>query len=130
MFQPLSRDVHTDSAALRVLYRNIRLQTGALIAGLSDADTTAQSMPDASPAKWHLAHTTWFFETMVLAAHRSALPAIRCPLPFLFNSYYETLGARHARPKRGLLTRPSLDEIERYRAHVDVADGSTARDAG
>jgi ergothioneine biosynthesis protein EgtB len=121
MATPLSRDVQTDSAALRLLYRNIRSRTGALMAGLSDADSTAQSMPDASPAKWHLAHTTWFFETMVLAEHDPLYQAFDARYAFLFNSYYETIGARHARPKRGLLTRPSLDDIERYRAHVDVA---------
>ena len=120
MATPLSRDVNADSGAVAVLYRNIRSQTGSLVQGLSDADTTAQSMPDASPAKWHLAHTTWFFETMVLAAHHPHYPVFDPRYAFLFNSYYESLGARHARPKRGLLTRPSLDEIERYRAHVDA----------
>ncbi len=121
MATPLSRDVNADSAALRLRYRTVRSQTCALMAGLSDADSTAQSMPDASPAKWHLAHTTWFFETMVLAVHDPHYQAFDARYAFLFNSYYETIGARHARPKRGLLTRPSLDEIERYRAHVDVA---------
>jgi ergothioneine biosynthesis protein EgtB len=106
---------------LQRLYGGIRRQTRALVAGLSDADATAQSMPDASPAKWHLAHTTWFFEAMVLQAHD---PAYRTPDPqyaFLFNSYYETMGPRHARPKRGLLTRPTLAQIDLYRDHVDAA---------
>jgi ergothioneine biosynthesis protein EgtB len=120
MATPLTRELNVDSAAVGVLYRNIRAQTSSLIEGLSDADTTAQSMPDASPAKWHLAHTTWFFETMVLAAYDPHYQPFNPRYAFLFNSYYETLGARHARPKRGLLTRPTLDEIERYRAHVDA----------
>jgi ergothioneine biosynthesis protein EgtB len=121
MATPLPRDVIADRETLRLLYRSVRAQTCALVAGLSDADTTAQSMPDASPAKWHLAHTTWFFETMVLAAHEPRYQVFDPRYAFLFNSYYETLGERHARPKRGLLTRPTLDEIERYRAHVDQA---------
>ncbi|WP_447765367.1 ergothioneine biosynthesis protein EgtB [Sphingopyxis panaciterrae] len=92
-----------------------------LVATLSDADASAQSMPDASPTKWHLAHTTWFFETFVLRDH---LPGYRLHddrYPYLFNSYYEAEGPRHARPQRGLLTRPSLDEICIWRAHVDAA---------
>jgi len=121
MATPLPRDVIADSEALRLLYRSVRAQTCALVIGLSDADSTAQSMPDASPAKWHLAHTTWFFETMVLAAHEPRYRPFDPRYAYLFNSYYETLGERHARPKRGLLTRPTLDEIERYRAHVDEA---------
>ena len=121
MATPLPREVIADSEGLRLLYRSVRAQTCALVGGLSDADTTAQSMPDASPAKWHLAHTTWFFETMVLAAHEPRYQSFDPRYAYLFNSYYETLGARHARPKRGLLTRPTLDEIERYRAHVDRA---------
>jgi ergothioneine biosynthesis protein EgtB len=103
------------------LYRAVRQQTRALAAGLSDADSTAQSMPDASPAKWHLAHTTWFFEAMVLSDHDPEYKVFDPRYAYLFNSYYETIGVRHARPKRGLLTRPTLDEIFRYRDHVDQA---------
>jgi len=99
----------------------VRARSLALGAALSDADATVQSMPDASPAKWHLAHTTWFFETFVLRDH---VPGYRLHderWPFLFNSYYEAEGQRHARNRRGMVTRPTLDEVRAYRAHVDAA---------
>ncbi|WP_380873740.1 ergothioneine biosynthesis protein EgtB [Sphingomonas sp. DBB INV C78] len=93
----------------------------SLTAPLSDADATVQSMPDASPAKWHLAHTTWFFESFVLRDH---VPTYRLHderWAHLFNSYYEAEGPRHPRPQRGLLTRPTLNEILGWRAEVDYA---------
>ena len=93
-----------------------------LAAPLSDADATIQPFPDASPAKWHLAHTTWFFETFVLRDHVARLSGrSTSATPILFNSYYEAEGPRHARPRRGMLSRPSLDEVRGYRAHVDEA---------
>lgn len=102
-------------------YRSVRALTLALAEPLSDADATVQSMPDASPAKWHMAHTTWFFETFVLRDHVPGYALHDPRFPFLFNSYYEAEGKRHARHRRGMITRPTLDEVRAYRAHVDAA---------
>ena len=101
-----------------------RKMTLGLAAPLSDADATIQPFPDASPAKWHLAHTTWFFETFVLRDHVPGYRPFDERFHYLFNSYYEAEGARHARDRRGMLSRPSLDEILAWRAAVDeqIAD--------
>ncbi len=99
-------------------YRTVRAAMPALAEGLSAEDLAAQSMPDASPAKWHLAHTSWFFEAMILAAvpgYQSVDPRLQQ----IFNSYYESLGRRVERHERGLMTRPSLDEVLAYRAEID-----------
>ena len=101
-------------------YRAVRRQSEILVEPLEPEDFVVQSMPDASPAKWHLAHTTWFFETFILAA---AIAEYRPRFPqynFLFNSYYNTIGERITRDKRGLLSRPSIGEVQRYRQEIDT----------
>ncbi len=92
-----------------------------LAAPLSEADANLQPFADASPAKWHLAHTTWFFETFVLRDHATGYRPFDERFHYLFNSYYDAEGERHARPKRGMLSRPSLAEVRDWRAHVDEA---------
>ena len=109
------------SADLKDRFFAARALTAALAAPLSDADATVQSMDDASPAKWHLAHVTWFLETFVLRDHIPGYRTYDDSFAFLFNSYYEAEGARHARPMRGMLTRPSLKQILEYRGHVEAA---------
>jgi len=101
--------------------RRVRGESLALAEGLSDADATAQSMPDASPAKWHLAHTTWFFEALLLEPRLKGYRVFDDRYAYLFNSYYDSVGPRHARPRRGLLTRPPLEDVIAYRHHVDAA---------
>jgi ergothioneine biosynthesis protein EgtB len=100
-------------------FPSIRRATESLAAGLSAEDCALQSMPDASPVKWHFAHTTWFFETFVLERHDAAHPPFDPAFRYLFNSYYNGVGEQYPRPHRGLLSRPGLDDVLRYRAHVD-----------
>ena len=100
-------------------YNAIRAQSAALARPLSSEDACVQSMDDASPSKWHLAHTSWFFETFVLAANNSNYAPFDPNYRVLFNSYYNAVGEQYSRPHRGLLTRPSLAEIYAYRGHVD-----------
>lgn len=104
---------------LAARYRTLRECTLALVAPLSAEDCGAQSMPDASPAKWHLAHTTWFFETFVLERWQPGYPPYQSAFRSLFNSYYDAIGERYPRAQRGLLTRPSLAEIVAWRAATD-----------
>ena len=117
---PLAADAD-NALALASRFAATRRLSLDLVATLSDADASAQSMPDTSPAKWHLAHTSWFFETFILRDHVAGYRAFDDRYAYLFNSYYEAEGPRHARPQRGLLTRPSLDDIRIWRAHVDTA---------
>jgi len=106
---------------LAARYAAVRALSRAIAAPLSDADATIQPMPDASPAKWHLAHSSWFFEAFVLRDHVRGYRAYDERWAYLFNSYYEGEGERHPRPRRGMLSRPSLDELIAYREHVDDA---------
>ena len=114
---------HIEQADLAVRYPQVRGATEALAQGLSAEDCAAQSMADASPVKWHMAHTTWFFETFVLERHAARHEPFHPEFRYLFNSYYNALGEQFSRPQRGLLTRPGLEEIRRYRAHVDARMG-------
>lgn len=102
-------------------FREVRAYTEALVAPLSPEDCQVQSMPDVSPAKWHLAHTTWFFETFLLQPLLTDYRPFDPAFAVLFNSYYVGVGERHPRAHRGLLTRPRLNEVMDYRAHVDRA---------
>ncbi len=106
-------------ADLAARYRAVRAQTESLCAPLEREDYLLQSMPEASPVKWHLAHTSWFFETFLLTPHEPEYRPFDPRFAFLFNSYYEAAGPRWPRPRRGLLSRPTVDEVDRYRAHVD-----------
>ncbi len=108
-------------ASLLDRYRDVRGLTERLAAPLGPEDQTVQSMPDVSPTKWHRAHTTWFFETFVLQPHRPGYEVVDEAHAFLFNSYYEAVGPRHARPQRGLITRPTAAEVGEYRRAVDEA---------
>jgi ergothioneine biosynthesis protein EgtB len=110
-------------------YETVRQQTVALCAPLHTEDFVVQSMPDASPVKWHLAHTTWFFERFVLRASAPSHAPYDERYDYLFNSYYDAVGPRHARAARGLLTRPTVDEIFDYREHVDDRMGALLRSA-
>jgi ergothioneine biosynthesis protein EgtB len=101
-------------------YRTVRIATEQLAVPLSAEDCAIQSMPDASPVKWHLAHTSWFFETFVLAPHLPGYRLFHPSFRVLFNSYYNGIGDKHPRPRRGLLSRPSLEEVRAYRAHIDA----------
>ena len=111
------RETEVDLDRLRL----VRSTTLQLVDGLSDADATVQSMTDASPAKWHIGHTTWFFEAVVLNPYVAGYQTFDNSFHFIFNSYYEALSPRHLRHRRGMLTRPSLERVIAYRAHVDEA---------
>ncbi|SDG36674.1 MULTISPECIES: ergothioneine biosynthesis protein EgtB [unclassified Duganella] len=105
---------------LRNRYAAVRKHTLALAEPLSDEDCGAQSMPDASPIKWHMAHTTWFFETFILERMERDFAPFHPAFRILFNSYYNGIGEKHPRPQRGLLTRPGMAQVRAYRADVDA----------
>ena len=117
----LFSDSGTSAQNLVEAYLAVREETERRAAPLSPEDQLIQSMPDASPAKWHRAHTTWFFEQFLLGEHCRGYQVFHPDYAFLFNSYYVSAGPRHARHQRGHLTRPSADEVTAYRRHVDAA---------
>jgi ergothioneine biosynthesis protein EgtB len=131
--QPARAD---DRSATLARFEGVRQDSEALAANLSPEDQIIQSMPDVSPTKWHLAHTSWFFETFILTPRDPDYRPFDPAFAYLFNSYYEAVGPRHPRPERGLLSRPTVDVIAAYRDHVtaamlrliDAADEATWRD--
>ena len=115
----LNADVWQMPELLRAAFHHVRAHTAALAAPLSAEDCCVQSMPDASPIKWHLAHTSWFFETFILERFEAHFEPCQPAFRMLFNSYYNGVGAQHPRPQRGMLTRPSLAEVLAYRQQVE-----------
>ncbi len=114
-----NNDKTLSQESLTQFYKTVREFSHTLAEPLQIEDYVIQSMPDVSPTKWHLAHTSWFFETFVLS---KAIPEYKSPNPqyaYLFNSYYVQAGERHLRPKRGLISRPTVEETYHYRNHVD-----------
>jgi len=110
-----------DRDALAARYLEVRRFTESLIAGLAPEDMVVQSMPDVSPTKWHLAHTSWFFEQFLLVPHRTDYQPLDPVYLYLFNSYYVQAGERHCRAQRGYISRPTVAEVLAYRRHVDEA---------
>ena len=119
--RPVSANAGAEGLTLGARYRSVRATTARLAAPLSAEDCQVQPMPDASPVKWHLAHTTWFFETFLLVPHTPGYRVFHPSYSFLFNSYYNAVGPRVPRPERGLMTRPSLAEVVSYRDAVNAA---------
>ncbi|MGH7617772.1 MAG: DinB family protein [Gemmatimonadaceae bacterium] len=111
-------------------YHAVRQATETLCAPLEVEDYVVSTMSDVSPTKWHLAHTSWFFETFVLAPYDAAYASPNPRYSFLFNSYYVQAGERHCRAKRGIVTRPTVREVFEYRAHVDAHMARLLRDVG
>lgn len=114
-------ELTTSTPPLAARYQAVRLASLRLAAPLAPEDMVIQTMPDVSPTKWHLAHTTWFFEQFVLAEHQPGYQRFNPDFAYLFNSYYYTVGQMYPRPRRGLLSRPTVDEVRAYRAYVDEA---------
>lgn len=121
MSKLITRSVQTRALPLLDRFLSVRRQTEALAEPLTPEDQTVQSMPDASPTKWHLAHTTWFFETFLLKPQAAGYRPFDPAYEYLFNSYYEAVGPRHPRPQRGMITRPGVEEILAYRRQVTDA---------
>lgn len=117
--KPPATAAHQSVGSLASTYARVRAATFALCDPLEIEDFVVQSMPDASPIKWHLAHTSWFFEQFVLKPYASCYRPFHPHYDYLFNSYYQAVGPMHQRPQRGLLTRPTVSEVFRYREHVD-----------
>jgi ergothioneine biosynthesis protein EgtB len=115
------KDVEAQQRYFAEAFRAVRAETERRAAPLSAEDQIVQSMPDASPTKWHRAHVTWFFEQFLLVPNQPGYRIFDERFPFLFNSYYVAVGPRHARPQRGLITRPNGEDVTAYRAHVDAA---------
>lgn len=119
MDMPTAAAAHVNIATLAAAFSTVREETLALAQPLSDEDCCVQSMPDASPVKWHLAHTTWFFETFILERFEPNFQPFHPAFRVLFNSYYDGVGEQHPRAQRGLMTRPSLNEVRTYRRNID-----------
>jgi ergothioneine biosynthesis protein EgtB len=119
MKEPVRVPLACTEASLAQRFRAVRETSRALAAPLSAEDCAIQSMPDASPTKWHLAHTTWFFETFILSRNDPGRAPFHPAYRVLFNSYYNAVGEKHPRPQRGLLSRPSLDEVLRFRDQIE-----------
>src|ERR1700738_1937461 len=115
MMRPFADTIPNATQDLLGDYYEVRRYTLALAAPLSEEDCCVQSMPDASPVKWHMAHTTWFFETFILERYEPDFQPYQPEFRVLFNSYYNGVGEKYPRPQRGLLTRPSLAEVKAYR---------------
>ncbi|CAN5458542.1 ergothioneine biosynthesis protein EgtB [soil metagenome] len=115
-----ARSPRSATATLAERFHAVRATTERLVEGLTDEDCLVQSMADASPVKWHLAHSSWFFETFVLAQYQAGYREFDAAFAVLFNSYYISVGARHTRAERGVLSRPPLADVRRYRRHVDA----------
>src|SRR6266566_7273341 len=113
------RDSGPERQSLAKRYEQVRQSTEALSAPLAVEDYVIQSMPDCSPTKWHLAHVSWFFETFLLKPSVSDYQPLNPQYAYLFNSYYNAAGDKYPRPQRGLISRPTVDEVYRYRRHVD-----------
>ena len=119
--RPAAAELDQGRVRWRDAFRRVRGETERRAAPLTPEDQAIQSMPDASPIKWHRAHTTWFFEQFLIKPNLPGYREFDERFAFLFNSYYVAAGPRHARPKRGMITRPDAAEVAAYRAHVDAA---------